>query len=211
MNSKQLYSSEYVHSNHPISSMNSFKGLIMSGNCYKGSKWLCFLMLQMFQLHTNCRVQPATVIGNIHVVSATLLLTKLISKKATMPQIVKNFFINFIWTDLAQNVRFHSEGCLYTAWECRTIPACNHKQSSDKNSWWDVHYSYLTSVPGWCPVNGAVLDYMHNFYGELISFTVKLFGSLTSRIKELSMTSSRKSLSEATFWTRINGENSKLL
>jgi hypothetical protein len=39
-----------------------------------------------------------------------------------------------------------------------------------------VRYSCLNDVPGWCPVNGAVLDYMHNFYGELISFMAKLFG-----------------------------------
>jgi hypothetical protein len=31
-----------------------------------------------------------------------------------------------------------------------------------------VHYSCLNEVLGWCPVNSAILDYMHNFYSELI-------------------------------------------
>jgi hypothetical protein len=34
-----------------------------------------------------------------------------------------------------------------------------------------VRYSCLNEVPGWRPVNGAILDYMHNFYGELILHT----------------------------------------
>ncbi|KIM81158.1 hypothetical protein PILCRDRAFT_25959, partial [Piloderma croceum F 1598] len=34
-----------------------------------------------------------------------------------------------------------------------------------------VCYSCLNEVPGWRPVNGAILDYMHNFYGELILHT----------------------------------------
>jgi hypothetical protein len=29
-----------------------------------------------------------------------------------------------------------------------------------------VRYSCLNDIPGWRPVNGAVLDYMHNFYGR---------------------------------------------
>ena len=101
-------------------------------------------MLWMFQLHTNYRVQLATVTINIHVVSATLLLTKSIPKKAMMPQVVKHLFIDFIWTYLAWNFRFCSEGRLYTAWECGTIPVHNHKQSSDKNSWWDRGVLFLS-------------------------------------------------------------------
>jgi len=38
-----------------------------------------------------------------------------------------------------------------------------------------VRYSFLNDISEWCLVNGAVLDYMHNFYSQLISFTAKLF------------------------------------
>lgn len=33
-----------------------------------------------------------------------------------------------------------------------------------------ARYSCLNDIPSWRPVTGAVLDYMHNFYGQSIKF-----------------------------------------
>ena len=96
---KQLYSGEYIHSNHPISLITSFKGLIMK--VYERrlpQRVHAATLFDASDVPASRKLQGAA--GHSHrkhpVVSATLLSTKSIPKKAMMPQVVKLLFIDFI-------------------------------------------------------------------------------------------------------------------